>query len=861
MSFSEDASHTLPVDFVDTLGSLESNEDLISWINSMLSSSSERTVDLGTMDRLVSRVVASLDVASEDISLQLEQLVDDISRSASRLHYDLHFMRDGALSLQSSLNDLTSRANGSFSPHTNSALDKLHSLDVIKRNMEAARDVLREAESWSTLESEVSSLLFEQNYVKAAEKLSEANKSMVVFQNTSEYEHRRALMISLQNQLEASLSSALISAINSNDVPLCRSYYSIFDNIQRDAEFRAYYYGSRRSALVAMWQDANLSDIGETPAQTATSPVPFSAFLSSFFSAFLSTLGTEKTPVTAIFPDPQLTLSAFITSTMSSLQPTFAQRLNALMNSLGPSSLPELITAFKATEAFAVSADKILERTGSNSTSAENQAADVSTQKLHRRRSSRMSISRRVSISGNIAGRGLSGSGLDWDHELFEPFLEVQVEYGALEARFLSASLDNDGELGQDQARMLRERSVDVFSLAEESLGRMLGFTHGYGTAQLVKAVDTFVQTFLDASKDAFASQTQSVRGAVPLGASGDIADLDYSLEDWSHIQAWLHLLEALRLILDRLSAFESRLRVVLLQVAAMFRLQDAGLPYIPGATRGEITLLAQSELNNLELQTLLKELEPAPTPLTVPSLRPPADDRPLLVSARGALTTYTTTCQTALQDAMLGPMRKHLAGYAGLPLWTTTLAERPSGRRDVNVPTFSLSPSEPIQRVAEGLLNLPRLFEVYADDDALAFSLETLPFVDDTLLDDHTEPAHVPAHARRQSVISPPAPRGLPAEAIESIWLSALGRSLLTHLRGVLPKIRSLSANGAAQLASDLSYLGNIVGALNAEDAELELWRECTSMTEDEGRRAVVEGTRTDAVFSKVARMRGWIS
>ena len=53
---------------------------------------------------------------------------------------------------------------------------------------------------------------------------------MVVFQNTPEYEARRTLMISLQNQLEASVSSALIVAINSHDASLCRNYYSIFAN-------------------------------------------------------------------------------------------------------------------------------------------------------------------------------------------------------------------------------------------------------------------------------------------------------------------------------------------------------------------------------------------------------------------------------------------------------------------------------------------------------------------------------------------------------------------------------------------------------------------------------------------------------
>ena len=40
---------------------------------------------------------------------------------------------------------------------------------MIKKNMELARDILRAAESWSTLESEVSSLLSEQSYEKATE--------------------------------------------------------------------------------------------------------------------------------------------------------------------------------------------------------------------------------------------------------------------------------------------------------------------------------------------------------------------------------------------------------------------------------------------------------------------------------------------------------------------------------------------------------------------------------------------------------------------------------------------------------------------------------------------------------------------
>ena len=73
------------------------------------------------------------------ISLHIECLIDEVSRSASRLPYDLQFMCDGALSVQVALNNLTSRSS-SFSPQSSATFDKLHSLDMIKKKMELAQN-------------------------------------------------------------------------------------------------------------------------------------------------------------------------------------------------------------------------------------------------------------------------------------------------------------------------------------------------------------------------------------------------------------------------------------------------------------------------------------------------------------------------------------------------------------------------------------------------------------------------------------------------------------------------------------------------------------------------------------------------
>ena len=860
----------------DFLSSLDDDTDIIPWINNLLQDGDHGSSEIASLEKRLGHIVPALEIASEDLSLHIERLIDDISRSASRLPYDLQFMRDGALSVQVSLNNLTTRSS-SFSPQSSTTLDKLHTLDAIKRNMELARDVLREAESWSTLESEVSSLLSEQSYEKAAEKLSEANKSMVVFQNTPEYEARRTLMISLQNQLEASLSSALIAAINSHDTSLCRNYYSIFVNIQRDSEFRAYYFGSRRSSLVSMWQDARFSDIGDSSVSAPNAGQSTPDFLSAFFTSFLSVLNSERASISAIFPDPQFTLSSFITSTLTSLQPTFAERLSAFSNHHGPAALPQLIAIFHATEKFAVAADKILERTEASSallSPPSDSASSESTSRPQRRRLShaRLSISRRMSLSVPGALQ-LAGSGLDWDTEVYEPFLEYQVSYGVLETKFLSSSLPEPSPQ-VDPARELRERTLDVFSLAEESLSRMQAFTHGYGAAVLVSSLDEFLTTFIDASRASFTSPTSTSAASVVAGfGADDLADLDYTLEDYSTIQLWLHLLESLRGVRDRLSVFVSQLRGTLLQTSTAFRAraQDPRASE-PGTTRGALQLLSESTLNSSSLHDLLDSIY-------LPDGRSSSQDSvrtrgasPLLPKAHAALNVAASLVQTSLQVAMLSPLYKTLAGYALSPLWTASgQGSRRTGgagaTSEATVPTFSLSPSEAMQHAAEGLLNLPRLFEVYADDDVFAFSIETLPHIDFALLESLAEPAAAEPqsmHARRASTTrTPPNPAptsGLTPEAIASVWLSSLGLSLLKHLtQNILPSIRSLTTAGAAQLASDLGYLGNIVSALSVESKELTRWIEVVSMDDEAGKAMVLDVDGADPIFVSVARMRGW--
>jgi len=917
---------TEPVDLHTLAKSVEDAPEIVSWLNSILDedapgSGAEGTstapIDLTALDRRVSSILSSVEIVAEETSSQLERIIDDISRGAPRLTYDLHFTKESAISLQSSLRKLQHASTSAESPETKAALERLHYLDNVRRGMEAARDVLREAESWSSLESEVLSLLSEQNYEKAAETLSEAAKSMVVFQNTPEYESRRSLMVSLQNQLEASLSSALVAAINSQDVAVCKNYFSIFKNIQREAEFRNYYYGSRRGSLITTWQKARLREADTEVAQDSVSLQTFAAFLPSFFASFLSLLETERFSIPSIFPDPPTTFSSLISSTLSSLQPTFSQRLSAVASTHGPYTLTEIISGYTAAIEFASSTEIIMEKVSYTvaphllHVNSEDSTISDTPSKVPRRRS-RLSVSRRMSRTSILQNTLYLGD-QEWQQELFEPFLDYQVDYGSLEQKLLVERLEQISVAEstapgrpKDGSRWLRERSVDAFSLADQSLSRCIAFTHGYGFVGLVQALDSIFASILQSTNEHISTDSRlSSMDSSALSGEDDLSDMDYTTQDWSRIQMYLRLLGAVHGFGDRLGTFESKMRAVLVQISENIRTaqSDAFSPArsLSGTPKGAMQVLAQSTLNSMELQNLLKLVEPDPQQQLLgvaPSPRIPhtIPSQPLnvLTGARGAVSDFARSCQVSLQKTILSPLHKHLAPYASLPIWSSSKpapSRLPGGTgalTEIQVPVFSISPSDTVQRVAEGLLNLPRLFEVYADDDALAFSIETLPFVDEDLLRSVTEQSHYEGHlhspsapstpgihhSRRSSSIAlkaPPAALNLPPhtapavlspEAVSAAWLSSLALSLLTHLTSsVLPKIKTLTSTGAAQLSSDLGYLSNVVQALNVQSVELEKWKDLSDLSDEDGKRQakdkeVISG---DQLFLTVAKMRGW--
>jgi hypothetical protein len=480
-----------------------------------------------------------------------------------------------------------------------------------------------------------------------------------------------------------------------------------------------------------------------------------------------------------------------------------------------------------------------------------------------------------------------------WEPTFLEPFLDYQADYGALERKLLAHALRNDAVMTRrpskrlEAPKLLLERITRLQSLGDEAIGRCMAFTYGYALTGLVHAVDFAVQTGIrDAASLAEAATSKEERSTGTgdgMDELDDLGSLDYSEEDWASFQLGLHMLQACRAVREKVQAIEQRLRELAGNVGGDIETRRDGIitPANQDISHTAIGLLQQTSLHSTELQNLLE--------------RPPGNARssPLLPDGGAAVNDLTRDSQLLLQRIILAPLRQLLDSYAGLSVWSQP--DKAARRGDLQVPTFSLSPTDTITHVSEGLLNLLRLFEVYASDSGLGFSLETLPFIDQDALRELTAGADQQEEELRAIDGShrPLSSPGLlsggtsgaaaaasvttngtenatdqapPPELVLSSWVSSLSLSLLCHLtKSILPSMQPpLTTAGSAQLATDLGYLSNAVRALDVEWDELERWREaseCRTEAELRGKISALGGGRQEdaAVFRAIGRLRGW--
>ncbi|KAI7947717.1 hypothetical protein MJO28_009625 [Puccinia striiformis f. sp. tritici] len=978
---------------------LDEHETEIGWLNELLVNRDHLTdgnqLSLSHLETRLSKVISVLELAISDTSTLVDESIDEIARSVPRLSLDLQLMRENALLLRYSLKSIHTKSqtplksqsdhglitsvdpvkNQNSTDDTDQLLSHLSTLDLIKERMESARTVLREAEAWSTLESEVTGYLTDPipSHLKAAERLAEAARSMVVFQHTPEYEGRRGLMRSLQNELEASLSTNLVKALSDKDVRRCKEFYEIFKMIEREGEFKNYYFGSRRSAIASLWSQAILEppivttrsvgpSLQSTEVKLTANSLPM--FLAKqFYPELLKLLRTELDFLPSIFNNPTEVLTAFLKSVLDNLRPSISTRLIENVECAQVlASWPSLVSCWNLTEDVGWKLESLIsqleskmkETTDSTSPTSPILQLGSGSSKADRRISFKRPTSRSIGSRSGIDLAHHEDSSMttnqassiikDWETSLYEPFVDFQSNYFEREANYLRASRRNitlglPAHPNQDStnagqrltATMIQELPQvleAMFTLADKALDRCEAFTHGYGALGYAEAVDSMLSEYLDTNRQSLISERENrqrrkensarldgnhgaprnkSRGPVGnpssyLGESAsqmlELEGLDYSSEDWEVFQLGLKLLATCKTVHDKLSEYEKKTHHRLVEILATLRSKSADEsvafnedlePVKIKLSRGAKEILEQSVLNSSELWefyetlqhseqasgslSLRKENKRASFLLSTGENKRQSNSnikqmidhqvQPLFHKTNISVSNLIKESQQIVQSIILLPLLKQVEEYPDQTIWTQSSTELQRLKQTNSISTidlkilnqFSKSPTEAISKLGEGLFNLPRLFEIYTtvDEDALAFSLETLPFVNFFEVLSNWQAFH------QSSVSHSPDPSSLKndetterekkidnhlsSEMVISTWLSSLTLAVVNqfsitisstfvfnnnnnthqHLLKKSELKNRLSPDGLAQLLVDLDYLHNVVRALDVEDDVLD--------------------------------------
>ncbi|KAI9607308.1 hypothetical protein H4Q26_005826 [Puccinia striiformis f. sp. tritici PST-130] len=948
---------------------LDEHETEIGWLNELLVNRDYLTngdqLSLSHLETRLSKVISVLELAISDTSTLVDESIDEIARSVPRLSLDLQLMRENALLLRYSLKSIHTNSqtplesqldhgpitsvdpvtNQNSTDDTDQLLSHLSTLDLIKERMESARTVLREAEAWSTLESEVTGYLTDPipSHLKAAERLAEAARSMVVFQHTPEYEGRRGLMRSLQNELEASLSTNLVKALSDKDIRRCKEFYEIFKMIEREGEFKNYYFGSRRSAISSLWSQAILEppivttrsvgpSIQSTEVKLSANSLPM--FLAKqFYPELLKLLRTELDFLPSIFNNPTEVLTAFLKSVLDNLRPSISTRLIENVECAQVlASWPSLVSCWNLTEDVGWKLESLISQLESkmkettDSTSPTSPILQLGSAKADRRISFKRPTSRSIGSRSGIDLAHHEDSSMttnqassiikDWETSLYEPFVDFQSNYFEREANYLRASRRNitlglpahpnrdstnaSQKLTATMIQELPQVLEAMFTLADKALDRCEAFTHGYGALGYAEAVDSMLSEYLDTNRQSLISEREnrqrrkensarldgnhgapSNKSRGPVGNtssySGESASqmlelegLDYSSEDWEVFQLGLKLLATCKTVHDKLSEYEKKTHHRLVEILAALRSKSADETVAFNEdletvkiklSRGAKEILEQSVLNSSELWefyetlqhseqasgslSLRKENKRASFLLSTGENKRQSNSnikqmidhqvQPLFHKTNISVSNLIKESQQIVQSIILLPLLKQVEEYPDQTIWTQSSTELQRLKQTNSISTIDLK-----------ILNQFRR-------DALAFSLETLPFVNFFEVLSNWQAFH------QSSVSHSPDPSSLKndenterekkidnhlsSEMVISTWLSSLTLAVVNqfsitisstfvfnnknnthqHLLRKSELKNRLSPDGLAQLLVDLDYLHNVVRALDVEDDVLD--------------------------------------
>ncbi|KAK3040071.1 hypothetical protein RJ639_027797 [Escallonia herrerae] len=731
-----------------------------------------------------------LQMASEEIAASLEEQSAAAVHRVPRTARDVVRLRDDAISLRHSGNDILltleqARSLQSRYPLQGSSAESIATLakvDIVKRRMEAAYETLQDAAGLTQLSSTVEDVFASGDLPRAAETLANMRHCLSAVGEVAEFANVRKQLEVLEDRLDAMVHPRLTDALTTRKVDLAQELRGILIRIGKFKSLELNYIKVHSKPIKQLWEN---------------------------FDSRHKNSGEKKEVERAVlaFPDDYKALvPKLLIDTMATVSASFVSRINLATGDV----IPE-------TKALAKGVLDIL---------SEDMPKGVKVQTTHLE-----ALLDLHNMTGSFA-RNIQHLFAESDLQVlldtlkavylpYEPFKQRQAQYkvtamspslslftyGQLESVTLSAEIariDLRGAVTRgigaqgvelsETVRRMEESIPQVIVLLEAAVERCINFTGGSEADELILALDDVMLQYISTLQEilkslrAFCGVDATDGGASKKdmgldkkegGQHARKVELTSNEEEWSYVQGALQILTVTDCLTSRSAVFEASLKATLARLSTNLSLSvfgsslDQNQSHIDDNGSGDMSTVGRAALDVAALR-LVDVPEKARKLFNL--LEQSKDPRfHALPVASQRVAAFTDAVNELVYDVLISKVRQRFIEVSRLPIWSS--AEELSA---FPLPSFSAYPQSYVTSVGEYLLTLPQQLEPLAEgisnsetnaDEAQFFATEWMFKV---------------------------------AEGATALYME--------QLRG----IQFITDRGAQQLSVDIEYLSNVLSALS---------------------------------------------
>lgn len=741
----------------------------------------------------MSEVEMKLQMASEEIAAALEEQSAAALLRVPRATRDVVRLRDDALSLRhsvSSILDNLKKAEGSSAE----SIKTLAKVDIVKRRMESAYEILQDAAGLTQLSSTVEDVFASGDLPRAADTLANMRHCLSAVGEVAEFANVKKQLEVLEDRLDNMVQPRLTDALSNRKVDVAQDLRRILVRIGRLKSLEQHYAKVHLKPIKELWEDFEsrqratklVNEKNEFERRSSSqdfhsslATISFSSWLPSFYDELLLYLEQEWKWCLLAFPDDYKTLvPKLLTDTMATIGASFISRINLATGEV----LPETKTLNKGLLDILSGDIKIQSKHLEALIELHNMTETFARNIQHLFSESNVQIL------------------VDSMKAVYSPYEPFKQKYGQMERRILSAEISGVDLRGavtrgvgaqgielSETVRRMEESVPVVILLLEASVERCISLTGGSEADELVLALDDVMLEYISSLQEILKS-LRSVSGVEEgtgpekkEGVHGSRkSDLISNEEEWSMVQGALQILTVADCLTSRSSVFEASLRATLARISTSLSISVFGSSldrdHSHRAVDDESGKLSIAGRAGLDVATLRLLDIPEKAKKLFNLLEQSKDPRfHALPVASQRVAAFADTVNELVYDVLISKVRQRLSDVSRLPIWSAV--EEQSA---FNLPSFSAYPQSYVTSVGEYLLTLPQQLEPLAEGISST--------------DANTDEAQF--------------------FATEWMFKVAEGATALytEQLRG----INHVTDRGAQQLSVDIEYLSNVLSALS---------------------------------------------